>query len=73
MAKKFTRAELLVMIADLVDTCAPITLKVTRDHVLILECPPRLINTMVQHHGYDGWHMSMRGGGLRIEVADTDS
>jgi len=73
MAKKFTRSELLVMIADLMDTCAPITLKVARDHVLILECPPRLINTMVQHHGNDGWYMSMRDGGLRIEVADANS
>lgn len=61
----YTRSELLEIILKATETCAPVTVVISKDSLLITSCPPRVLNDFMANLG-GGWTASIHEGGLHI-------
>lgn len=65
--KLFRKDEFLEMLATATQTCAPVTVEIGKDYLLITSCPPAVV-TKVIDSVTDEWKVSVHGGGLRIDA-----
>lgn len=73
MALLFTRSEVLEMIADAVNACAPVTVEIGGNYLLVTKCPPVVVRKIMDMCADNTWTVSVTGGGLRIYTSQTQA
>jgi hypothetical protein len=66
-----TKLALLELINDLTESCYPVKLEVYEHHVIIVECVPAVLHSIINRQT-DSYRVAIYGGGLHVDFPSGD-